>query len=158
MRWALPPAAVLLLSLVLAACGSSPRSLSSGPGQASSPASAPGQTRVVDITASDDMSFTPATVTVRRGETVTFKITNTGAIDHEFVLGDEETQMGHENEMATSPGMSMSDQSGEATIPPNESRTVTYTFDRTGELLYGCHEPGHYAAGMKGVITIQAAG
>jgi uncharacterized cupredoxin-like copper-binding protein len=25
-----------------------------------------------------------------------------------------------------------------------------------GEILFGCHQPGHYEAGMKGIITIEA--
>jgi uncharacterized cupredoxin-like copper-binding protein len=31
---------------------------------------------------------------------------------------------------------------------------TTVTFPSQGSLLFGCHLPGHYAYGMRGVITI----
>jgi len=43
------------------------------------------------------------------------------------------------------------------TIPPGETATLVYIFDKPGTLLYGCHITGHYTAGMKGTITIPAA-
>jgi uncharacterized cupredoxin-like copper-binding protein len=31
---------------------------------------------------------------------------------------------------------------------------LTFTFEEPGEALAGCHESGHYAAGMKVAITV----
>jgi uncharacterized cupredoxin-like copper-binding protein len=31
---------------------------------------------------------------------------------------------------------------------------LTYTFGGVGANAFACHEPGHYAAGMKGVIAL----
>jgi len=40
-------------------------------------------------------------------------------------------------------------------LGPNEEDTITFTFpDESGELAYVCSFPGHYGAGMKGVIVI----
>lgn len=30
-----------------------------------------------------------------------------------------------------------------------------YTFEETGQLLAGCHEPGHYDGGMVATIVIE---
>ncbi len=40
-------------------------------------------------------------------------------------------------------------------VPPQETVTLVYTFDEPGTLLYGCHVPGHYTAGMVGTMTIE---
>ena len=45
----------------------------------------------------------------------------------------------------------------EVEVAPGETATLVYTFDEPGELLYGCHVPGHYAAGMVGTITVEEA-
>lgn len=31
---------------------------------------------------------------------------------------------------------------------------LTRTFTEAGTLVIGCHQPGHYAAGMKATLTI----
>ena len=51
------------------------------------------------------------------------------------------------------------DEEGEAAVEvaPGETATLVYTFDEPGTLLIGCHVPGHYAAGMKGTITVTAS-
>ena len=43
---------------------------------------------------------------------------------------------------------------GPVTIEPGEMVSVLARFDEPGETLIGCHQPGHWQAGMKGVITI----
>ena len=109
----------------------------------------------MDITASDALSFDPSSLSVRAGETVAFRITNTGKIDHEFVIGDAAFQAEHDKEMQSGGMSSMSGSEGdEISLAPGETRIVTYRFDDPGQFLYGCHVPGHYAAGMKGVITV----
>jgi uncharacterized cupredoxin-like copper-binding protein len=113
--------------------------------------------RTVTIQADDSLRFSPSAVTVRAGETVAFVVTNTGALPHEFVIGDEAVQAEHETEMKT--GADAMEEMGNPiaiSIAPGETRTLIYRFDTPGTLIYGCHVPGHYGAGMKGVITIEA--
>lgn len=43
---------------------------------------------------------------------------------------------------------------GHSTRQPGETQEVTVTFDRAGTILYGCHVPGHYAAGMVGTLDL----
>ena len=39
------------------------------------------------------------------------------------------------------------------TVAAGETRVLTWRFEDAGEVLYGCHEPGHYEAGMVGSIA-----
>ena len=43
------------------------------------------------------------------------------------------------------------------TIKARETVTVLATFDEPGEVLIGCHQPGHWEAGMRGTITVEDA-
>lgn len=97
--------------------------------------------------------FIPANITVKRGETVRFQITNHDRIAHEFVLGDAAEQAAHEQEMASMPGMPMNDPNG-ITLAPGTKASLVWTFTRAGQLQYACHLPGHYQEGMVGYLTI----
>jgi Cu+-exporting ATPase len=112
--------------------------------------------RSIAIETTDQLRFDPSAIDVREGETVAFTITNSGSVEHEFVIGDAQVQAEHEAEM-TSGGMNEMDQEeGNAvSIPPGKTATLIYTFDQSGKLLYGCHVAGHYAAGMEGTITVE---
>lgn len=123
---------------------------------AASVPSAARPSRTLEIITGDDLRFTPATMTVSAGETIAFKVTNRGTVPHEFVIGDESVQQEHEQEMANGDGMSgMADDASYAVdVLAGKSATLIYTFTKEGTLLYGCHVPGHYDAGMRGIITI----
>lgn len=112
--------------------------------------------RVIEITASDDFTFSPATVTVTAGETVTFRVTNAGVIPHDFTLGDSEMQDEHEAEMAEMDGMAMDhDEPNLLTLEPGATAEMTWHLTEPGELIFGCHQVGHYPAGMLGTITVE---
>ena len=49
----------------------------------------------------------------------------------------------------------MMDEPGAVNVPAGRAARLVYTFDQPGTLEYGCHVPGHYAAGMRGTITIK---
>ncbi len=124
------------------------------------PAAAEDADRVVQVEATEEggLRFEPEAVAVRSGETVTFRITNSGQLLHEFTMGDEATQAAHEAEMeamgGASGGMAMQDELNAVAVEPGEAKELTWTFPTAGEVLYGCHEPGHYAGGMVGTITV----
>ncbi len=95
--------------------------------------------------------FDPAELAVEPGETVRFVIVNSDPIDHEFILGDEQVQLVHEN------GTEAHDppQPGEVSVPAGETVVTSYTFPKTtGSLIFGCHLPGHYDFGMRGIVVI----
>lgn len=118
------------------------------------PANAAAADRTIAISATDQLSFTPNAVTVRADETVAFKVTNTGKIEHEFVLGDAAAQQQHEAEMAQGGQMDKMAVGSAVEVPPGKTATLVYTFGKPGTLLFGCHVPGHYAAGMQGTVTV----
>ncbi|MFP5333445.1 MAG: plastocyanin/azurin family copper-binding protein, partial [Acidimicrobiia bacterium] len=90
--------------------------------------------RVIEITASDDFRFDPASIEIATGETVTFRVTNTGAIPHDFTLGDEMTQQAHAEEMEEMAGMSMPDEPNAMVVAPGETKELTWHFTQAGSL------------------------
>lgn len=119
------------------------------------PAEAADAGRVIEIEAADDFSFTPAEVSVSVGETVTFRVVNTGNLPHDFTIGDAQLQDQHEEEMASGEMHGVSDPNA-MSLEPGETNELTWTFTESGTILIGCHVPGHYAAGMKGTLDIDA--
>ena len=67
-------------------------------------------------------------------------------------MGTPAEQQAHETEMAS--GSAMMDEPNAVEVPAGWSVRLVYTFDNPGTLEYGCHVPGHYAAGMLGTITV----
>ncbi len=142
-------------AVLVAACssgGSAPTSppvtATSGPSTAASPA-----TTRVEVTLTDALKIEPAAMTVPAGVPVTFVVTNSGATDHEFYLGDEAAQAEHEKEMAQMGGMAHDEPEGIA-VKPGETKELTYTFAEAGETFAGCHVVGHYGGGMKATISV----
>ena len=120
------------------------------PGEAASAADA---TEKVDVATLDELRFDPASIDVDKGEVVTFAVHNPGKTDHEFVLGDDAYQKSHEAEMQGSEHMMDSDNA--VTIGPGETQKLTWKFTEAGEVMYACHEPGHYDGGMVGTIEVR---
>ncbi len=110
--------------------------------------------RRVEITMTDELRFEPASVSVTKGETVLFAVSNPTALDHEFVLGDREEQAHHAEEMMSGDGM-MHDEDGAIALAAGESKELTYTFAESGEFEMACHVDGHYDAGMHGSVTVE---
>jgi uncharacterized cupredoxin-like copper-binding protein len=67
----------------------------------------------------------------RRG-VVIFRVTNTGAVPHNFKIKGRTTRM----------------------LSHGQSATLRVVFAKKGHYAYVCTVPGHAAAGMKGVFTI----
>ena len=151
----------LVLSLAVSACGGTGTELTTtmtdneSEYSFGSPAEPAEADRTVEINATDGLVFEPAELTVAAGETITFRIVNQGSLVHDFTLGDQATQDEHEQQMAEMEGMAH-DQPNAMTIPAGETMELTWTFSEAGTVLFGCHQPGHYAAGMKGQITVEA--
>ena len=159
-------AALFILALVASACGGDHEGhdMSGGgagnddemsmegtvPGEAAAPSDAD---RTVTIKAEDKLAFEPSSLDVSVGEVVTFVVVNDGKAPHEFVLGDQAYQESHEDEMSGG-GHSMMDSDSSVSVDPGEKAKVTWRFTEAGEVLFGCHEPGHYAGGMVGTITV----
>jgi len=63
---------------------------------------------------------------------VTFKITNKGAVQHDFKINGVKSKL----------------------ISPHQSASLTVTFKKAGSYPYMCTVPGHAAAGMKGTFKV----
>jgi uncharacterized cupredoxin-like copper-binding protein len=94
--------------------------------------------------------FQPASVTVPVGRPVTFVITNTDPIDHEWIVGDAATHERHRT--GTEPVHNA--RPTEISIPAGGEKRTTVTFAAAGSEQYICHLPGHEAYGMIGTVTI----
>lgn len=105
------------------------------------------------VLASDELKFDPDTIDVKAGDVVTFVVRNEGEADHEFILGDEAYQEAHEKDMEA--GDEMGDTGNAVTVAGGETKELTWKFTETGSVLFGCHEPGHYDAGMVGTINVE---
>ena len=94
--------------------------------------------------------FEPSAVTVPLGRPITFVITNTDPIDHEWIVGDAALHQRHRT--GTEPVHNA--RPTEVSIPALSERRTTVTFTSTAALQYICHLPGHEAYGMVGTVTI----
>jgi uncharacterized cupredoxin-like copper-binding protein len=152
-RLALIPALVVVVAACSSGGGASTGAPSASPAASSVPSASAAAATRVEVTLTDALKIEPAAMTVQAGVPVTFVVTNSGATDHEFYLGDEEAQAEHEKEMADMGGMAHDEPEGIA-LKPGETKEVTYTFDAAGKAVAGCHVVGHYGAGMKAEVTV----
>ena len=114
--------------------------------------------RTVRVDMTDAMRYTPATLTVRRGETVRFVAANQGPVLHEMVLGTLDELRKHAELMKKHPGMEH-DEPHMAHVAPGGTGVIGWKFTRTGTFYFACLVPGHLEAGMIGkVIVVQHAG
>src|SRR5262249_44572116 len=84
----------------------------------------------VKVTAKE-FKFTLSAKTAKRG-VVVFKVTNIGALQHDFEISGRKTKL----------------------LSHGQSDTLRVTFLRKGTYPYKCTVPGHAAQGMKGVLTV----
>ena len=152
-----PLALLPTAALLIAACSSgvgwtATPSPAASPSAMSDASASPEATRVA-VRLTDAVKMEPAMMAVRAGVPVTFVVTNAGSIDHEFYLGDEAAQAGHEKEMQEMGGMRHDEEMGIG-VKPGETKELTVTFPTAGSIVAACHEPGQYAGGMKATIEV----
>jgi uncharacterized cupredoxin-like copper-binding protein len=121
------------------------------PGNAKRPA------RTVQVTMREGdgkMVFVPERVEIKRGEQVRFVLTNSGELEHEFVLATTEENLKHAEDMKKNPEMEHDDPNAKRVAPKKKSEIV-WRFTKAGRFEYGCLIPGHREAGMTGTITVK---
>ena len=111
--------------------------------------------RTVQVGMGDDMRFTPASLSVKQGDTLRFVIHNRGRLMHEFVLGHKPALDEHAALMLKFPDMEH-DAPYTAHVAPGKTGDIIWTFNRAGDVDFACLIAGHYQAGMVGRITVQA--
>ncbi|MDZ4355087.1 MAG: cupredoxin family protein [Variovorax sp.] len=114
-------------------------------------------TRTVQVDMTDAMRFTPADIKVKQGETVRFVVKNSGVLKHELVLGTEKALKAHYDAMKKNPEMEHADPNM-VTLAAGKTGEIVWQFTQAGKVDFGCLQPGHYDAGMKGAVLVGKAG
>lgn len=112
--------------------------------------------RTVNISMSDEMRYTPSSVTVKQGQTILFRLTNTGKVKHEMVLGTADKLKEHAALMLKFPEMEHADPN-EASVEPGKTGQLIWRFTNAGAFDFACLQPGHFEAGMHGTVTVLAS-
>lgn len=110
--------------------------------------------RTMEIDMSDTMRFTPATISIKRGETVRFIVKNAGKVKHEMVLGSIQELKEHAALMQKFPEMEHSDPN-QVSLDPGKSGELIWQFSKAGAFDFACLQPGHFEAGMRGNIVVR---
>ncbi len=89
---------------------------------------------VVKVTAGKpaELRFTLSKKVSAKG-VVAFRVTNRGALEHDFKIAGKVTKK----------------------LKPGTTATLTVTFKKGGKFPYLCTLPGHAAAGMKGIFVVK---
>ena len=111
--------------------------------------------RTVQIDMTDAMRFSPASIDAKQGETIRFIVKNSGKVKHELVLGTEKELKEHYELMKKNPEMEHDD-ANMITVAPGKSGEVIWRFTKSGKVDFACLQPGHYDAGMKGLVNVAA--
>lgn len=114
-----------------------------------------GETVEVQVTLTE-FGFEASLTDFKVGVPYRFVITNTGAVNHEFMimapLAGEDMGMNMDELDETALAMIEEDQ-----LPSGATMSFEYAFMEAadeGSLEFACHVPGHYEAGMKLPITV----
>lgn len=141
----LKPLAVLgSLVLLLAACGAGTTNSTEESEAAQSTVASVAASRTIHLDIGDG-KITPASVTVTKGETVTFEAKNVSNTEVELIVGLK-------TDVASDSGDSLVEAEE---IMAGETKTLTFTFDGDGPYAYGDQIGDHYAKGAKGDIVLQ---
>ncbi|HLS05077.1 MAG TPA: plastocyanin/azurin family copper-binding protein [Wenzhouxiangella sp.] len=128
------------------------------------------QAKTVEIEGLDSLEYSEQNITAEPGEEITIKLTNNSelpadAMSHNLVVLVADADARAFDEAAREAGADndylptgMDDQIVAHTgmVAGGESDTITFNApDETGEYDFICTFPGHYAAGMKGVLEVK---
>lgn len=131
-------AIAVALSLVLVACGDS-----GGPSTSISAQMA-------------DFEFTPTSWAVLAGQQITINLSNTGAVEHEWVLLRPGVRIARESDLPGTEEALLSEfVYWEAELEPGDSTTLTFTAPSVGNYQVICAIEDHFNAGMEAELTVE---
>jgi uncharacterized cupredoxin-like copper-binding protein len=110
--------------------------------------------RTVAVDMTDAMRFTPASIAVKKGETIRFVAKNSGQLKHEMVLGTPKELREHADLMKKSPEMEH-EEPNQVSLEPGKSGELVWQFTRAGTFDFACLQPGHFDAGMRGKVAVK---
>jgi uncharacterized cupredoxin-like copper-binding protein len=112
--------------------------------------------RVVEVVMREGdgkMLYVPDRIEVTRGEQIKFILKNEGELDHEFMLDTASHNQKHAEAMQKNPEMEHDDPNGRQ-LTSKTSTELLWRFTKAGTFEFACLHPGHYEAGMKGVVVV----
>lgn len=109
--------------------------------------------RTVNVDMTDDMRFHTANIAVKQGETIRFVAKNSGQVKHEMVLGTAKELKDHYEVMKKNPEMEHADENM-VSVAPGKTGEIIWHFTKAGKVDFACLQPGHFDAGMKGVVNV----
>lgn len=106
----------------------------------------------IEVTMRDDNTYEPSEIEFDEGQTIRFVVANEGQLKHEFLIGTLAEHEEHATQMkeGEAKGMEHGSTLLGVSVEPGDESDFTYTFPSNRQLIFGCHEPGHFEAGMKG--------
>ncbi len=113
--------------------------------------------RVIEVAmteAGGTLAFVPAEIEVNLGEQIKFVLKNAGTLNHEFFLDSFEKNAKHKIEMEKNPEMEHDDPNAKR-LAANASADIVWKFSKPGRFEFACLIPGHYEAGMHGVVIVK---
>lgn len=114
--------------------------------------------RTLEIQMDDKFRFMPGSVAVNAGETLKLIVRNIGKMPHELVVGSELEIQNHAKLMKTGIAHDEHHASGAAiTVAPGATGELVIRFAASGSFEMACLIPGHYEAGMRGVVKVAMA-
>jgi uncharacterized cupredoxin-like copper-binding protein len=113
--------------------------------------------RTVNVDMNDTMRFSPASITVHEGETIRFRVKNSGKVLHEIVLGTMDELKAHAEMMRKHPTMEH-DEPHMAHVEPGKRGELVWQFTKSGTFYFACLIPGHFEAGMVGTLVVESNG
>lgn len=112
--------------------------------------------RTIRIDMTDEMEYLPNGLRLKAGDTVKFVVRNSGKAIHELVLGTMEELKAHAELMRRFPDMEH-DEPYMTHVSPGKTTSIVWQFTNPGAFYYGCLLPGHFEAGMVGVVRVRTS-
>jgi uncharacterized cupredoxin-like copper-binding protein len=113
-------------------------------------------TRTIQIAMTDNMRFTPSSLVIKQGETIRFVVQNKGKLMHEMVIGTKEELAKHAEQMKKHPNMEH-DEPYMAHVAAGKAADLVWHFSKPGNFEFACLVAGHFEAGMRGTIRVNAS-
>lgn len=113
-------------------------------------------TRTIVVDMKDDMRFHSSVFSVKQGETIRFVAKNSGKVKHEMVLGTQKDLQDHADQMKKNPEMEHAEPNM-VTVDPGKSGEIIWQFTSAGKVDFACLQPGHFDAGMKGLVNVASS-
>jgi azurin len=133
------------------------------------PAAAAGAARTIEIKGTDNMKFSVTNIDAKPGEKIRVVLTTVGTMPkmvmaHNFILlkkGTDEQAFANASALARdtafiAPAQKVHVLANTTLVGAGEKAEVTFTAPKVaGKYPYLCSFPGHFAAGMKGTLTVK---